>query len=91
MASLIGFYALVLGTCLSLIIVLISLKNFRNPENLNDSLLNEKISIFEQKLFYYKFNLLYKKILWYGTRACKKKDLPKFEILRLIKPLFFVT
>tara|TARA_Y100000590_G_scaffold305654_1_gene344761 strand:+ start:247 stop:1134 length:888 start_codon:yes stop_codon:yes gene_type:complete len=57
-----------------------------NPENLNDSLLNEKISIFEQKLFYYKFNLLYKKILWYGTRACKKKDLPKFEILRLIKP-----
>ena len=57
-----------------------------NPETLNESLLKEKISIFEQKLFYYKFNLLYEKLLWYGTRACKKKDLPKFEILRLIKP-----
>ena len=57
-----------------------------NPNKLNDNLLKEKISIFEQKLFYYKFNLLYEKLLWYGTRACKKKDLPKFEILRLIKP-----
>ena len=56
-----------------------------NPETLNENLLNEKISIFEQKLFYYKFNLLYEKLLWYGTRACRKKDLPKFEILRLIK------
>ena len=57
-----------------------------NPEKLNESLLKETITIFEQKLFYYKFNLLYEKLLWYGTRACKKKDLPKFEILRLIKP-----
>ena len=56
-----------------------------NPETLNESLIKKKISIFEQKLFYYKFNLLYEKLLWYGTRACKKKDLPKFEILRLIK------
>ena len=57
-----------------------------NPNTLNEDLLKEKIVIFEQKLFYYKFNLLYEKLLWYGTRACKKKDLPKFEILRLIKP-----
>ena len=57
-----------------------------NPEKLNENLLKETITIFEQKLFYYKFNLLYEKLLWYGTRACKKKDLPKFEILRLIKP-----
>ena len=39
MASLIGFYALVLGTCLSLVIVLISLKNFRNPKNLNEKII----------------------------------------------------
>ena len=57
-----------------------------NPQTLNENLLKEKISIFEQKLFYYKFNLLYEKLLWYGTRVCKKKDLPKFETLRLIKP-----
>ena len=36
-------------------------------------------------MFYYKFNLLYDKIFWYGTRACKKKHLPDFETLRLIK------
>ena len=45
-----------------------------NPNTLNEDLLKEKISIFEQKLFYYKFNLLYEKLLWYGTRACRKKD-----------------
>ena len=39
MASLIGFYALVLGACLSLVIVLISLKNFRNPKNLNEKII----------------------------------------------------
>ena len=57
-----------------------------NPESLNENLLKQKISIFEQKLFYYKFNLLYENLLWYGTRACRKKDLPGFETLRLIKP-----
>ena len=44
-----------------------------------------KIVIFEQKLFYYKFNLLCDRIYWYGTRALKKKDLINFEWLRQIK------
>ena len=30
------------------------------------------IVIFEQKLFYYKFNLLFDRIYWYGTKAVKK-------------------
>ena len=46
----------------------------------------KKILIFEQKLFYYKFNLLCDRIYWYGTRAVKKKDLISFEWLRQIKP-----
>ena len=45
-----------------------------------------KIIIFEQDLFYYKFNLLCDRIKWYGTRAIKKKDLIDFEWLRQIKP-----
>ena len=57
-----------------------------NLEKNNLNNIKNKIILFKQKLFYYKFNLLYEKLLWYGTRACKKKDLPKFEILRLIKP-----
>ena len=32
-----------------------------------------KIMIFEQDLFYYKFNLYCDRIKWYGTRAIKKK------------------
>tara|TARA_Y100000389_G_scaffold146246_1_gene144911 strand:- start:275 stop:1171 length:897 start_codon:yes stop_codon:yes gene_type:complete len=45
-----------------------------------------KIVVFEQNLFYYKFNLLCDRIKWHGTRAVKKKDLINFEWLRQIKP-----
>ena len=41
--------------------------------------------IFEQLFFYYKFNLLYDRMNWYGTKACRKKKLKKFSILRNIK------
>ena len=52
-----------------------------------DSKINKsKITIFEQDLFYYKFNLLCDRIKWYGTRVIKKKDLINFEWLRQIKP-----
>ncbi len=57
-----------------------NLELFRPKQNKN------KIIIFEQKLFYYKFNLLCDRINWYGTRAVKKKDLLNFEWLRQIKP-----
>lgn len=33
--------------------------------------------IFEQLFFYYKFNLLYDRMSWYGTKACKKKKIEK--------------
>tara|TARA_B100002019_G_scaffold289637_1_gene305642 strand:- start:40 stop:933 length:894 start_codon:yes stop_codon:yes gene_type:complete len=45
-----------------------------------------KINIFEQELFYYKFNLHCDRIKWYGSRAIKKKNLINFEWLRQIKP-----
>ena len=47
---------------------------------------SSNILIFEQKLFYYKFNLLCDRIFWYGTRAVKKKNFLNFEWLRQIKP-----
>ena len=57
--------------------------NLRNFDfNTNKS----KIVIFKQKLFYYKFNLFTDRILWYGTKAIKKKNLLNFETLRQIKP-----
>ena len=34
--------------------------------------LNNDYIIFEQLFFYYKFNLIYDKLRWPGTKACKK-------------------
>ena len=44
-----------------------------------------KIIIFKQKLFYYKFNLAYPKIDWFGSKCCKLKDLQNITWLRNIK------
>jgi len=57
-----------------------------NMENFDTLKETSKIIFFEQKLFYYKFNLLCDRIFWYGTRAVKKKNLSDFEWLRNIKP-----
>ena len=44
-----------------------------------------KIIIFNQKLFYYKFNLTLPKIDWYGSKACKLKNLKNIDLLRATK------
>ena len=44
-----------------------------------------KIIIFKQKLFYYKFNLAYPRLDWFGSKACKIKDLKDITWLRNIK------
>ena len=56
--------------------------NFKNF-NFNSNV--DKIYIFKQKLFYYKFNLLCDRVDWYGTKGCKKKFLSSFSWLREIK------
>ena len=43
------------------------------------------IYIFEQKMFNYKFNLYYDLIPWFGTRACKIKNLKSFSWLKDLK------
>lgn len=55
---------------------------------LNDANLStttNKLIFFKQKLFYYKFNLFCDRYDWYGSKACKKKDLIDFEWLRNTK------
>ena len=46
---------------------------------------NQDIFIFKQLFFYYKFNLFYDLMPWYGTKACKKKKLLSFSWLRNLK------
>ena len=53
-----------------------NLTNYKHTNN---------ISLFEQDVFYYKFNLQQPNFKWIGTRACKKKQLLEFQWLRNIK------
>ena len=46
---------------------------------------NNQIIMFEQEIFYYKFNRYLKGFKWYGTKACKKNKLQSPQWLRNIK------
>ena len=52
------------------------LKKLRNLQN-------NKFTVFQQKMFYYKFNLLNStEPIWYGSKICKKKHLKSPQWLR---------
>ncbi len=53
-------------------------KKFKNTK--------KNVLIFKQYFFYYKFNLFYDLMPWYGSKACKKKSLKSFSWLRNLKP-----
>ncbi len=46
---------------------------------------NKDIFIFKQLFFYYKFNLLYDLVPWYGSKAAKKKKLFSMSWLKNLK------
>ena len=56
-----------------------------NLENLEIGNINQKIIMFKQEMFYYKFNLKLPNFNWTGTKACKKKYLKSPQWLRNIK------
>jgi len=53
--------------------------------NLKNFTFKNKITLFEQDVFYYKFNLMQPNFKWIGTRACQKKYLKSLQWLRNIK------
>ena len=53
--------------------------------NLKHFKFKNKITLFEQNVFYYKFNLMQPNFKWIGSRACPKKDLKNLQWLRNIK------
>ena len=67
------------------LILISDLDEVPNLENLNFQEIKNKIVIFEQKILYYKLNLLYDKFLWQGTKAIKNKNLISPQWLRNIK------
>ena len=66
------------------LIILSDCDEIPNLTNLEDLPLN-KILIFKQLLFYYKFNLHHDSMTWHGSKACLKKNLSTFNWLRNIK------
>ncbi len=56
-----------------------------NLENVNLNSIKEKIIMFQQEMFYYKFDLKLPDVIWSGTKGCKKKDLISPQWLRNIK------
>jgi len=56
-----------------------------NLKNIDFKKINYKLVIFKQQIFYYKFNLLYRSVPWFGTKACKKKNFISPQWLRDVK------
>ena len=56
-----------------------------NLERLDLSKINEKIVLFKQDMFYYRFNLKLPNLDWTGTKGCRKKFLKSPQWLRNIK------
>ena len=56
-----------------------------NLEDLDFVNVKQKIIMFKQDMFYYKFNLKLPFLTWTGTKACKKKHLKSPQWLRDIK------
>jgi len=67
------------------LILISDLDEIPNLENLNFDIVKNNIIIFEQKIFYYKLNLIYDDFVWQGTRGTKYKNFISPQWLRNIK------
>tara|TARA_B100001029_G_scaffold174925_1_gene175653 strand:- start:4486 stop:5355 length:870 start_codon:yes stop_codon:yes gene_type:complete len=67
------------------IILISDVDEIPNLSKNNLSEIDEKIILFKQDMFYYKFNLKLPETEWVGTKACKKKYLKSPQWLRNIK------
>ena len=56
-----------------------------NLENTNFNEIKNKIILFNQKMFYYKFNLILENMNWHGSKSCKMKNLISPQWLRDVK------
>ena len=67
------------------IILISDVDEIPNLSEVNLNNINEKIIMFQQDMFYYKFNLKVPNIIWTGTKSCRKKDLLSPQWLRNVK------
>ena len=67
------------------IILISDVDEIPNLLNIDFNLINEKIILFRQDMFYYKFNLHLPNLIWTGTKACRHKHLINPQWLRNVK------
>ena len=67
------------------LIIISDVDEIPNLKDLNIAIVENKIVIFEQNIFYYKLNRYLEGFVWYGSKACKKKNLKSPQWLRNIK------
>ena len=67
------------------IILVSDVDEIPNLEKINFNKINSKIILFNQDMFYYKFNLKLPNLVWTGTKACRKKSLETPQWLRNVK------
>ena len=66
-------------------IIINDIDEIPNLKNVNFKEVRNKLVIFKQQIFYYKFNLLYPNVCWHGSKACKKINFLSPQWLRNIK------
>lgn len=66
-------------------ILISDLDEIPNLENINLKLLKKYLIFFKQKMFYYKFNLIYENFIWHGSKGCFKSQLLTPQWIRNIK------
>ena len=64
---------------------LIIISDLDEIPNLEKFIYKARITFFEQKMYYYKLNLLHKNFVWFGSKIVKKKHLISPQWLRNIK------
>ena len=67
------------------IILISDVDEIPNLLDVNLNKINEKIILFKQDMFYYKFNLYLPDLIWTGTKGCRKKYLINPQWLRNVK------
>ena len=67
------------------IILISDVDEIPNLLNIDFNKINEKLILFKQDMFYYKFNLHLPDLIWTGTKGCKKRHLVSPQWLRNIK------
>ena len=67
------------------LILISDLDEIPNLNSLEFSNIKNNIILFEQKMFYYKLNLLYQDYTWFGSKATRRKNFLSPQWLRNIK------